>query len=183
MSNGARKENSKLPVRRESNKLQGCYEQALFDAEINPSEIMFNSSLIQQTNDALFVPLGNVALNSKKEMMESPVPVESPPVDTAAGEYASGTFAFTSCQEKTTLPSASKRKRKHPLNASEEEHDEIKSHLLALLENNSRILAAHVQSQNLNSQLDRDQRKEHADSLVAVLGKLADALGRIADRL
>lgn len=181
MRNGARKENSKLPVRRESNKLQGCYEQALFDAEINPSEIMFNSSLIQQTTDALFVPLGNVSLNSKKEMMESPV--ESPPVDTVAGEYASGTFAFTSCQEKTTLPSASKRKRKHPSNTSEEEHDEIKSHLLALLENNSRILAAHVQSQNLNSQLDRDQRKEHADSLVAVLGKLADALGRIADRL
>ncbi|KAI5078517.1 hypothetical protein GOP47_0006188 [Adiantum capillus-veneris] len=183
MSNGARKENSKLPVRRENNKLQGCYEQALFDAEMNPSDIMFNSTLTPHTSDSFFSPLEHVALSSKKELMESPVPVESPPVDTPAGDYATGNFTFTSGQEKTTLPSALKKKRKHPSNGSEEEHDELKSHLFALLENNSRILAAHVQSQNLNSQLDRDQRKEHADSLVAVLGKLAEALGRIADRL
>ncbi|KAH7442664.1 hypothetical protein KP509_03G098100 [Ceratopteris richardii] len=183
MSNGVRKENSKLPVRRESNKLQGSYEQTLFDAEITPPEIMFNSNLPQQTNDSFFSSLGHVTLNSKKEMMESPVPVESPPVNAQAGDYASGNFTFTSGQEKLTLPMASKKKRKHPSNASEEEHDEMKSHLFALLENNSRIMAAHVQSQNLNSQLDRDQRKEHADSLIAVLGKLADALGRIADRL
>eukprot|EP00250_Pteridium_aquilinum_P018017 c23896_g1_i3 orf=151-423(+) len=89
-----------------------------------------------------------------------------------------------SCEEKTALPSsAAKRKRKNPSNPSEEEHDESKSQLFSLLENNSRVLAAHVQSQNLNSQLDRDQRKEHAESLVAVLGKLADALEKIADRL
>ncbi|MCO5563116.1 hypothetical protein L7F22_016752 [Adiantum nelumboides] len=183
MSNGTRKENSKLPVRRENNKLQGCYEQALFDTEMSPSDIMFNSSLAPQTNDSFFSPLGHVTPGSKNEVMESPVPTESPPVDTSAGDYASGNFTFTTGQEKTALPSASKRKRKHPSNGSEEEHDELKSHLFALLDNNSRILAAHVQSQNLNSQLDRDQRKAHASSLVAVLGKLADALGRIADRL
>lgn len=183
MSNGARKESNKLPVRRESTKLPGCYDQALFDAELNSSEIMFDSGLPPRTNEGLFSTLGHVTLTSKKETMESPAPVESPPVDNPAGTYGSGNFTFVSCEEKTALPSTARRKRKHPSNPSEEEHDEIKSQLYALLENNSRVLAAHVESQNLNSQLDRNQRKEHAESLVAVLGKLADALEKIAERL
>lgn len=179
-----RKETNKLPVRREINKPPACYDQTLFDAaEMNPSEIMFNSGLPTHSNEGLFSTLGHVSLGSKKETLESPAPVESPPVDTPAGNYGSGNFTFMSCEEKTALPSAAKKKRKHPSNPSEEEHDEIKSQLFALLENNSRVLAAHVQSQNLNSQLDRDQRKEHAESLVAVLGKLADALEKIANRL
>eukprot|EP00250_Pteridium_aquilinum_P018016 c23896_g1_i2 orf=624-869(+) len=81
MSNGVRKESNKLPVRRESNKLPGCYDQTLFDAaEMNSSEIMFNSGLPSQANEGLFSTLGHVSLGSKKEMT-----VESPPVDTPAG--------------------------------------------------------------------------------------------------
>lgn len=40
-----------------------------------------------------------------------------------------------------------------------------------------------MEAQNLNFQLDREQRKDQANSLVLVLGRLADALGRIADKL
>lgn len=186
MSNGVRKESNKLPVRRESSKLPTCYEQTLFDGtDMHPSEIMFNSGLPTQPNEGLFSTLGHVSVGSKKETMESPpAPVESPPVENSAGIYGSGNFTFMSCEEKLGgLTAAGKKKRKHPSNASEEEHDEVKSQLFSLLEKNSRVLAAHVQSQNLNSQLDRDQRKEHAESLVAVLGKLADALEKIANRL
>ncbi|KAJ0988736.1 hypothetical protein J5N97_007092 [Dioscorea zingiberensis] len=55
--------------------------------------------------------------------------------------------------------------------------------LIEILERNSRMLTAQLEAQNMNCQLDRDQRKDQADSLLGVLGKLADAIGRIADKL
>ncbi|KAF8400072.1 hypothetical protein HHK36_015947 [Tetracentron sinense] len=59
----------------------------------------------------------------------------------------------------------------------------LQDQLIGVLERNSRMLNTQLEAQNINCQLDRDQRKDHADSLVAVLSKLADALGRIADKL
>lgn len=55
--------------------------------------------------------------------------------------------------------------------------------LIEILERNSRILTAQLEAQNINCQLDRDQRKDQSNSLLIVLGKLADALGKIADKL
>lgn len=55
--------------------------------------------------------------------------------------------------------------------------------LIDVLERNGKMLTAQLEAQNNSFQLDREQRKDHADSLVAVLNKLADALGRIADKL
>ncbi|KAH6556456.1 hypothetical protein KP509_1Z177400 [Ceratopteris richardii] len=79
-----------------------------------------------------------------------------------------------------TYPCPCRKKRKRP---SVEETDEFNRELCTLLESSSRILTAHMDSQNLNFHLDRTQRKEHAENLVAVLGKLADAIGKIADKL
>eukprot|EP00268_Persea_americana_P010659 TRINITY_DN14347_c2_g2_i2.p1 TRINITY_DN14347_c2_g2~~TRINITY_DN14347_c2_g2_i2.p1 ORF type:complete len:326 (-),score=79.79 TRINITY_DN14347_c2_g2_i2:105-1082(-) len=59
----------------------------------------------------------------------------------------------------------------------------LQDQLIEVLEQNSRMLIAQIEAQNTNCQLDRDQRKDHSDSLVGVLGKLADALDRIADKL
>lgn len=59
----------------------------------------------------------------------------------------------------------------------------LQNQLVEVLEQNSRMLIAQIEAQNTNCQLDRDQRKDHSDSLVGVLGKLADALDRIADKL
>ncbi|EHA8589586.1 trihelix transcription factor ASR3 [Cocos nucifera] len=59
----------------------------------------------------------------------------------------------------------------------------LQSQLIEVLERNSRMLTAQLEAQNVNCQLDRDQRKDQTNSLLSVLGKLADALGRIADKL
>ncbi|KAF2312797.1 hypothetical protein GH714_040495 [Hevea brasiliensis] len=48
---------------------------------------------------------------------------------------------------------------------------------------NSNMLSAELEAQNINYELDRSQRKEHNDNLVAVLHKLTDALARIAEKL
>ncbi|KAG8070809.1 hypothetical protein GUJ93_ZPchr0006g41115 [Zizania palustris] len=60
---------------------------------------------------------------------------------------------------------------------------ELQSKLVEILDRNSRMVAAQLEAQNVNCQLDREQRRSQADSLVVVLGRLADALGRIADKL
>ncbi|KAK6250336.1 hypothetical protein QQP08_011998 [Theobroma cacao] len=52
-----------------------------------------------------------------------------------------------------------------------------------VLERNSNMLSSQLESQNINYQLDRDQRKEQADSLVAALNKLTDVLLRIVNKL
>lgn len=88
----------------------------------------------------------------------------------------------TPVAEKGTTSCASGQKRKRTSSEGESDSD-LKDQLIAVLERNSRVLSAHVDAQNLNCQLDRNQRRDHADSLVGVLGKLADALGRIADKL
>ncbi|PKU74481.1 hypothetical protein MA16_Dca003684 [Dendrobium catenatum] len=52
-----------------------------------------------------------------------------------------------------------------------------------MLDRNNRMLATQLESQNINTQLDREQRKDQVNGLLGVLNKLADALGRIADKL
>ncbi|KAI4336518.1 hypothetical protein L6164_015035 [Bauhinia variegata] len=73
------------------------------------------------------------------------------------------------------------RKRKRLKTDGEEEN--LQSQLIDVLERNGKMLNTQLEAQNLNFQLDREQRKDHARDLVAVLDKLADALGRIADKL
>ncbi|WVZ75238.1 hypothetical protein U9M48_023315 [Paspalum notatum var. saurae] len=60
---------------------------------------------------------------------------------------------------------------------------DLQSKLIEILDRNSRMVAAQLEVQNQNCQLDREQRKDQTNSLVLVLGRLADALGRIADKL
>jgi hypothetical protein len=45
------------------------------------------------------------------------------------------------------------------------------------------MVAAQLEAQNINCQLDREQRKDQVSSLLGVLGKVADALYRIADKM
>nr|DAD30410.1 TPA_asm: hypothetical protein HUJ06_009261 [Nelumbo nucifera] len=87
----------------------------------------------------------------------------------------------TANPEKESTSQEGRKRRRLP---SDGGHDtSLQDQLIEVLERNSRMLTAQLEVQNMNCQLDRDQRKDHADSLVAVLSKLADALGRIADRL
>lgn len=75
------------------------------------------------------------------------------------------------------------RKRKRFAADGDEETNTLQYQLIEILERNGRMLSAQLEAQNTNIQLDREQRKDHMDSLVAVLDKVAGALGRIADKL
>ncbi|KAH7424387.1 hypothetical protein KP509_11G005800 [Ceratopteris richardii] len=186
MSNDVRKEN----------KLPGCFDREVYDAlnktlGLQPSSLpdMIFDSGRQSADDGLFSDIEHplidesFCLSAEKEM-DSP-PIES--LTSAQGHYEekfiNGEFSMDGCEdafelEPDILPGRKKRKR-----PSVEECDEFNKELCTLLESSSKILTAHVETQNLNFHLDRAQRKEHAESLVSVLGKLADAVGRIADKL
>ncbi|CAH8331545.1 unnamed protein product [Eruca vesicaria subsp. sativa] len=79
------------------------------------------------------------------------------------------------------------RKRKRTSDSEDEEKEEgttsMQNQLIQILERNGQLLAAQLEVQNTNLKLDREQRKDHGDSLVAVLNKLADAVAKIADKL
>jgi len=75
-----------------------------------------------------------------------------------------------------------RKRRRFPAEEDVEEAS-LQDQLIQVLERNGRILTTQLEAQNINLKLDREERKDHATSLVAVLNKLADALGRIADKL
>ncbi|KAL1808784.1 hypothetical protein ACET3Z_025774 [Daucus carota] len=74
------------------------------------------------------------------------------------------------------------RKRKRPASEGDGEMH-LQHQLIETLERNGTILSSQLEIQNNNFQSDMELRKDHGNSLIAVLDKLADALGRIADKL
>lgn len=186
MSNDVRKEN----------KLPGCFDHEVFDSldkslginSCSAPEMIFDSGR-QVTDDGLFSDIEhplveeNLSVSAEKE-------IDSPPIESLTSsqghyeeKFLNEKFSMDGCEdafdeELDVLPGRKKRKR-----LSVGECDDFSRELCTLLESNSKILTAHIDSQNLNCHLDRTQRKEHAESLVLVLGKLAEALGKIADKL
>ncbi|CAN4106966.1 unnamed protein product [Withania somnifera] len=75
------------------------------------------------------------------------------------------------------------RKRKRNDSDTDEEASNLQHHLVRALDRNGKMVSSQLEAQNMHFQRDREQRKDHVDNLVAVLSKLADALGRIADKL
>lgn len=55
--------------------------------------------------------------------------------------------------------------------------------LLKTLERNTNMLHSQLDAQMENRQRDREQQKEHTDSLIAALNKVADAVSRVADKM
>lgn len=68
-------------------------------------------------------------------------------------------------------------------NASGRAATNLQGQLVEILDRSSQMVAAQLEAQNMNSRLDREQRKDQVSSLLGVLGKVADALYRIADKL
>ncbi|KAF8108835.1 hypothetical protein N665_0104s0149 [Sinapis alba] len=83
----------------------------------------------------------------------------------------------------STSQEARKRKRTSSGEEDEEARESMENQLIQILERNGQLLAAQLEVQNTNLKLDREQRKDHSDNLVAVLNKLADAVAKITDKL
>ncbi|CAN6471866.1 unnamed protein product [Victoria cruziana] len=153
-----------------------------------PVETIFDSGRPAAADEGLFSdfeasgheedsPAATPLMEVKVESPPSPTPTPALPICSDAPPEQQTTMNA----EKGSTSQAG-QKRKQPLSEDDGETN-VQDRLIKILEKNSRMLTAQLEAQNVNSQLDRNERKDHSDSLVEVLGKLADALGRIADKL
>ncbi|KAG9446233.1 hypothetical protein H6P81_012361 [Aristolochia fimbriata] len=195
-------------VRREK-KLPGFFDREVYDildgageadgkstVPVVEDEVVFDSGRIAGADEGLFSDFeqsgqeGAADGSPEKdgdspatETPAAPVPISDQylPFDLEDVD-AAGTREEASENPEKVSTSQEGRKRRR-LSPEEIRPTNTPEQLISVLEQNGRMLTAQLEAQNVNWQLDREQRKEHTDRLIGVLGRLADALGRIADKL
>ncbi|KAJ0111520.1 hypothetical protein Patl1_01317 [Pistacia atlantica] len=83
---------------------------------------------------------------------------------------------------KCTGSTSQERWKRRRLSLCVSEDKNMGDRLIMVLERNNSMLNAQLEAHNINCQLDRDQRKEHLDSMITTVNKLTDALLRIANK-
>ncbi|KAK9668978.1 hypothetical protein RND81_13G100500 [Saponaria officinalis] len=78
--------------------------------------------------------------------------------------------------------SQEKAKRRR-LSTDDSKSNDIEAEMMRVLEENNKMVNAQLEIHNKNVKLDREQRKETNDVLVAALGKLTNVLVKIAEKL
>ncbi|KAM0047419.1 putative transcription factor MYB family [Helianthus debilis subsp. tardiflorus] len=153
-------------------------------AETTENEVVFDSGRTAAADDGLFsdevikeaTPAAPISATEYESFSQGVPPPPPAPAPAAA-------------QDKETSPGPQgrerdrKRKRDAAAAAAEEEEMSLEKQLIEAMERNGRLLSSQLEIQNANSQLDREQRKDEANTLFSVLNKLADAMVRIADKL
>ncbi|KAI7729833.1 hypothetical protein M8C21_029436, partial [Ambrosia artemisiifolia] len=130
-------------------------------------EVVFDSG--RTTDAALFSDKPLISDTENEDQGVPPPSPSPPPAPVPAAETSTG-----------AEPRETDRKRKRDDDAAEEEEGEeetsLQKQLIEAMERNGRLLSSQLEIQNVNSQLDREQRKDEANTLFSVLNKLADAM-------
>uniref|UniRef100_A0A0D9ZK63 Myb-like domain-containing protein n=1 Tax=Oryza glumipatula TaxID=40148 RepID=A0A0D9ZK63_9ORYZ len=149
---------------------------------------LFSSSEEEEDDDEATPPATTPAAAPAPPPAPAPaVPVltsekKSDPPRQDASEQAGTSRAKQPEQIVEDSPAQGAHKRQRSDDASGEAPD-LQGQLIEILDRSSRMVAAQLEAQNINCQLDREQRKDQVSSLLGVLGKVADALYRIADKM
>ncbi|CAA2991434.1 trihelix transcription factor ASR3 [Olea europaea subsp. europaea] len=162
------------------------------------AEALFDSGRSAAADDGLF---SDFEQSGQEEVGEIPgrgkeTPVKGIPAPTPISEKQHQSFPQESPAQGTSheKPTTSepdirnpedrkKRKRNETGEEREREPTNMQHRLIEALERNGNLLSSQLEVQNTHLQLDREQRMDNVNSLITVLNKLADALGRIADKL
>ncbi|KAL6182699.1 hypothetical protein ACLB2K_044112 [Fragaria x ananassa] len=155
------------------------------DAEEEEPEKFFNSIRNDSTEDGLFSDFEEsrqeeTAINSKKEqkVTESPTKTSTTPVSTPGpvkGKRGLGSDTRRGC--------VSQEKQKQRRLSRDGCEDNCTDQLIRVMERNSKMMTAQLEAHNKNSQLEREQNKEHNNNLLTAIKNVTDALVRIADKL
>ncbi|XP_011040388.1 PREDICTED: uncharacterized protein LOC105136660 [Populus euphratica] len=114
------------------------------------------------------------ATGNLRKTRANPLPISS---------VHAGTAKKQNLGTKTRKGSMSREGKKRRLSSDESEDPDLEDRLINVLGRNMGMLNSQLKAQNINCQLDREQRKDHNDSLVSALNKLTDAIVKIADKL
>ncbi|XP_062219159.1 trihelix transcription factor ASR3-like [Phragmites australis] len=163
------------------------------EEEVGAVEPVFDSGR-PATEEALF------SEDEEEEEEEAPAPAPPPPpppvIALPVSEKPDASRQQQSAEQGTSKDKEPEQSTERDAPAQQGRHKRLRTvedtgegttdlqrKLIEILDRNNRMVAAQLEAQNRNCQLDREQRKDQANGLVLVLGKLADALGRIADKL
>ncbi|GAB4839711.1 hypothetical protein Ancab_020421 [Ancistrocladus abbreviatus] len=156
------------------------------EAEADADEAVFDSGRSAAADDDLFSDFEQSGAQNQTQvkMMEKETP-EKKFRTTAflAPISSSGTNEMHPPLNVEIGSTSQGQKRKRFATGGDCEVASMQDQLIDVLERNGRILGAQLEAQNVGLKLDREERKDYANGLVNVLNKLADALGRIADKL
>ncbi|KAK4786481.1 hypothetical protein SAY86_003170 [Trapa natans] len=142
---------------------------AVKQEEDDPEDVIFDSGRSAAAEDGLFSDFEQEegGDNSRKNWAVAKAVEVQTPTPLRMSSDLKGTSSENQKRPNRTPEPASREgwKRKRPV------------------ERNGRLLKEQVELQDRNSRLDRDQKRDQTTGLFAVLDKLADALGKIADKL
>ncbi|XP_014496636.1 trihelix transcription factor ASR3 [Vigna radiata var. radiata] len=163
---------------------------AAVEAAVDEEVHLYDSNRRVGSDDGLFSDCEKeeVLLSAPSKDVPAPVPISEkqfqPLLQLCEGEgNAEGTTNEKRATPNPEMGSTSQGGRKRKRFSTDAEEESLQSQLIDVLEKNGKMLRDHLEAQNTNFQLDRQQQKDTATNIVAVLDKLADALGRIADKL
>ncbi|KAK4488724.1 hypothetical protein RD792_004504 [Penstemon davidsonii] len=170
--------------------------------EETETEVLFDSGRSVAADDGLFSDFDQPGQGqSPGSSKETPVKHIPAPVPISVAEKQHQSFPQeespaqgTNHDKQPAEVRGSQEGRKRKRYAATEEEDgeantttttnsDFEHQLIETLEKNGKLLSSQLEAQNSHLQLDREQRKDHVNSFITVLNKLADALGKIADKL
>ncbi|KAL9256596.1 Trihelix transcription factor ASR3-like protein [Drosera capensis] len=156
------------------------------DAQTTTTELVFDSGRSAAAADGLFSDFEQ-SMPPKSPMEEDvDVPLAAAaefvvPMPISEKQYQAFTSGRGTDQGNEKQPSKNAefgstsqdgRKRKRVSSEGDAEAADLQDQLIQVLEKNGKILNAQLEAQNTILKLDREERKDHASSLVAVLDKL-----------
>ncbi|XP_009619351.1 trihelix transcription factor ASR3 isoform X1 [Nicotiana tomentosiformis] len=156
-------------------------------AAVNEPEALFDSGRSAAADEGLFSDFEQSEAGDKDKHMPIPAPTPISEQQYQPLPMECHAQGINHQKEPTSNPDGGSaqegKKRKRGVTDTDEEADNLQHQLAKALERNGNLLSSQLEAQNAHYQLDREQRKDHVNSLVAVLDKLADAMVRIADKL
>ncbi|OIW18265.1 hypothetical protein TanjilG_20320 [Lupinus angustifolius] len=156
----------------------GLLEEYKDDEDEEDEDIVDNSEKMSWSTENIFET--NIARNILSSPMKTPA---------SKGTFMRGSLKITptltlpnpGCQREPMSQEGYKRRRLSPENS--EDTTDFSNNIIKVLRRNNNIMKAYLGAQNMNHQLAIEQQKEQSKTLVIALGKLTDALTKIADKL
>ncbi|KAI9177946.1 hypothetical protein LWI28_020964 [Acer negundo] len=164
----------------EGHEIVAVAEEEEEEEEEEDTEAVFDSGRQAAAEGGLFSEQQELQQSQVKETVAKEGPIKA----IAAPSHISDTVkeSYLGTNEWPGSMSRERFKRRRlALHANEDNN--MEDQLIKVLEKNSSMLTAQLEAQNINSQLDRDQRKEQSNSLAAAINNLTDALVKIANKL
>ncbi|KAJ9567896.1 hypothetical protein OSB04_003862 [Centaurea solstitialis] len=153
------------------------------EEEEEDAEVVFDSGRRATSADGLF-PVSEKMTEEEEEANDEGLEKGDSPAKTIADPMPiSGTLREQHTNSVSWKGCMSQDGNKRRRVSTEECQDKsFDARLIEVLEKNNNVLSAHLEEENTNRRLDRDQRKDYNDNLVSALNKISDALTKIADK-